>query len=114
MELKRITNELLDTDTDNLPGDLPGVILTKTRSAEVNSNILFMGISNKGIDFPGIDGKTYLLFVLISPKKSTTQRNLNILTNLARILGSRKTVKKLKAAKSMKEIDEVFQKAQLN
>lgn len=114
MELKRITNEILDTDTDNLPGDLPGVILTKTRSAEVNSNILFMGISNKGIDFPGIDGKTYLLFVLISPKKSTTQRNLNILTNLARILGSRKTVKKLKAAKSMKEIDEVFQKAQLN
>ncbi len=114
MELKRITNELLDTDTDNLPGDLPGVILTKTRSAEVNSNILFMGISNKGIDFPGIDGKTYLLFVLISPIKSTTQRNLNILTNLARILGSRKTVKKLKAAKSMKEIDEVFQKAQLN
>jgi len=113
IELKRLTEELINTDTDNLPGELPCVVLTKTRSNTINEATLFMGISSSGIDYPGIKEKVNLIFVLVTPPHTTTQRNLNILANLARMLSSKKTVNKLKEAKNMKQVDEIFQAAQL-
>jgi mannitol/fructose-specific phosphotransferase system IIA component (Ntr-type) len=75
---------------------------------------LFFGISQKGLEYPGIDEKIFLIFVLITPQDHSTQRNLNILANLARILGSKKTVKKLREVKSMKEINDILVRAQGN
>lgn len=110
--LGEIVNSILETDTDNLPGELPGVVLTKTRSDHVNEPTLFFGISKQGLQYPGIEEEVFLLFVLVTPTGHPTQRNLNILANLARILGSRKTVKKLREVTSMKEINETLRKAQ--
>lgn len=112
-ELSGLVERVLNTEIDNMPGELPGVVLTKARSNEVKKATLFMGISKKGLDYPNVVDKVYLLFVLVTPPVQTTQRNLNILANLARMLSSQKTVKKLREAKSMKEINEVFQKAQI-
>jgi len=114
VEMTNLVNKILNTEIDNLPGELHGVVLTNCRSSEVQKSTLFMGISSTGLKFPGVEEPVYLLFVLITPVNQTTQRNLNIMANLARMLGSKKILMQLKEAKTMKEVDDIFQKAQLN
>lgn len=107
-ELTRIIRTLMTTETENLPGELPGVVMTSTRSTLVDRSTLFLGISQKGIEFPGMDEKIHLVFVLVSPATHSLQRNLTILANLARVLGSEETVKQLMKASSMEDIEKAF------
>ncbi len=113
LHLSEIVERILAKDIDNYSGELPGVVLTTTRTRSVTQPTLFMGISPEGLFYPKVKGKVKLIFVLISPRGQTTQRSLNILANLARILASRKTVDKLAQSKTVKQIDEIFSEAQV-
>ncbi len=113
VEFSQVVEEILNTETDNLPGELPGVVITKCRSRLTQSPELFMGISQKGFNYPGIKEDVHLIILLVSPPNHTTQRNLNILAALARFLSSRKTVKKLINARQLSDVDEILKEAQL-
>ncbi len=113
VELSGIIERVLAQDTDNLPGELPGVVLTKTRSASIDSPILFLGISSKGIDYPGMEEKIHLIFVLVTPYTNSTQRNLSILASIARLLGHGKAYKRIRKAQSVSEIIEILDDVRL-
>ncbi|MCH8567826.1 MAG: cation:proton antiporter [Balneolales bacterium] len=108
IELTELTKQVLAQDIDNLPGELPGVVITKTRSATINEPTLFLGISRKGINYPGAEEKIHLIFVLISPFTIGTQRNLSVLASLARILGYNKAYKKLMKAENISDITSIL------
>ncbi|AXJ00460.1 transporter, CPA2 family [Cyclonatronum proteinivorum] len=111
VELTEIIDKVLTQETDNLPGELPGVVLTKSRSVNVEKPTLFLGISPNGIEYPDIEEKVKLLFVLITPASHSTQRNIRTLGNIARLLGHRKTYKKLMEARNFTEVSKIITKA---
>lgn len=108
VELTEIIDKVLTQEIDNLPGELPGVVLTKSRSASIDKPALFMGISPNGIDYPDVEEKVKLLFVLISPATYSTQRNIRTLGNIARMLGHKKTYKKLMEARNFTQVSETI------
>jgi len=114
VELTELIDRLLMQEVDNLPGELPGVVISKTRSTHVKVPTLFLGISPKGLRFPGVEEKVDLLFILITPYTSSSQQNIRILANVARVLGHKKTYKKIKDARSVAEISEIIENVHLN
>ncbi|MCH8485377.1 MAG: cation:proton antiporter [Candidatus Cyclonatronum sp.] len=108
VELSEIIEKVLAQEIDNLPGELPGVVLTKTRSVNLQEPALFMGISPNGISYPNVEEKVKLLFVLVSPASHSTQRNIRTLGNIARMLGHKKTYLKLKDARTFTQISKII------
>lgn len=111
VELSEIIDKVLQQEIDNLPGELPGVVLTKSRSVSLDKPALFMGISPNGIDYPEVEEKVKLVFVLISPASHSTQRNIRTLGNIARLLGHKKTYKKLMEARNFAKVSEIISSA---
>lgn len=111
--LSEVIERILKQDIDNLPGELPNVVLTKTRTSLCNKPTLFLGISTKGIDYPNVGEKVNLIFVLLSPKTTSTQQNISVLANLARVLAHKKTYLKIKEAKTVAEISEIIDNVRL-
>jgi Kef-type K+ transport system membrane component KefB/mannitol/fructose-specific phosphotransferase system IIA component (Ntr-type) len=106
--LENMVQTVIKLDPDNLPGEIPGVALTKIRSSLVSEVKLLMGISKSGIDYPGFEKPVHVIFLLISPRSISMERNLRLLAKLAGLIKSSDTVNHLKEAKTIKEIREIF------
>jgi Kef-type K+ transport system membrane component KefB/mannitol/fructose-specific phosphotransferase system IIA component (Ntr-type) len=112
--LSTIVSEVMKIDPDNLPGELPCVVLTKIKTNAVGEPTLFLGISNDELDYPKVEAPVHVIFLLLSPEGISTQRNLNILASLARLLSSPGTIDKLKNAKQVDELTEIINIANIN
>lgn len=106
--LNQTTDILLKSDPDNMPGELPGVILSHANTKYVDSPTLFMGISNKGISYEKAQTKVHVIFILLSPEDTPVQRSLSILGKITRIIHSETMVKKLSQSKSIQEIRDIL------
>jgi mannitol/fructose-specific phosphotransferase system IIA component (Ntr-type) len=106
--LSRVVREVLNADPNNISGDLPGVVITNYKTDYINEPALFLGISKDGLEYPNIESPVSIIFLLVSPLHSPSQRILNILGNLARLLGSPGTIDNLKSAQSLDEIDRII------
>ena len=106
--LDSLVKNILKTNPDNLPGDIPGVAITKIRSSLINEPTLFLGICPSGISYPGLEQKVHLIFLLISPRTVPYQESLKMLARLASRLSEAETVDQIKNAKTIKEISMFF------
>lgn len=112
--LSEIITTVLKATPDNLAGELPGVVLTHHKTRFVKQPTLFLGISRDTIEFPNLDSDINIIFLLLSPKETPDQRNLNILASLARLLGQPDTISSLKKAKDLSEISKIISVANIS
>ena len=86
-----------------------GIAIPHAKLKELRRFILAFARKNKGVDFGALDGgKTYLFFILASPKE-TSSGHLKILAELARLTKDKLIVELLKKAVNEKEILRVLQ-----
>ncbi|MGM0545491.1 MAG: cation:proton antiporter [Bacteroidota bacterium] len=111
--LESLTKNILNVDPDNLPGDIPGVAITKIRSSFVNEPTLFLGISPQGITYPGLKEEVHLIFLLISPRTVPYEKSLKMLAKLASHLSEAEAIDHIKNAKTIKEISTFFKDGEL-
>lgn len=111
--LESLVKNILNVDPDNLPGDMPGVAITKLRSSFVNNPTLFLGISPGGVEYPGLNQKVHLIFLLISPRTVAYEKSLKMLGKLASHLSEAEAVDQIKNAKTIKEISTFFKEGEL-
>lgn len=111
--LSEIVSDVLKINPDNLPGELPGVVLTHYKTRFIKQPTLFLGISRDNIQFSNADGSFNIIFLLLSSEETPEQRNLNILASLARLLGQTNTISRLKKATSLAEISGVISVANI-
>ncbi|MCA1802445.1 MAG: cation:proton antiporter [Rhodothermaceae bacterium] len=112
--LSEIVRNVMKADPDNLPGELPDVVLTHYKTRYIKQPTLFLGISSDNIQFLNVEGSFNIIFLLLSSEDTPDQRNLNILGSLARLLGQTNTINKLKKAKSLAEISGVISVANVS
>jgi Kef-type K+ transport system membrane component KefB/mannitol/fructose-specific phosphotransferase system IIA component (Ntr-type) len=111
--LSEIVSDVMKINPDNLPGELPGVVLTHYKTRFIKQPTLFLGISRDNIQFSNADGSFNIIFLLLSSEETPEQRNLNILASLARLLGQANTISRLKKATSLAEISGVISVANI-
>lgn len=111
--LSEIVSDVMKINPDNLPGELPGVVLTHYKTRFIKQPTLFLGISRDNIQFSNADGSFNIIFLLLSSEETPEQRNLNILASLARLLGQTNTISRLKKATSLAEISGVISVANI-
>lgn len=89
-----------------------GVAIPHAKTKVAADFILAFGVSKAGIDFGALDGeKTYLFFVLASPKDDIGG-HLKILAEASRIVKDKFTVDLLKRAQDKKEVLKIILNAE--
>ncbi len=99
-----ISQQLKVLEPENLPSDLPGVMLTHLSTHHVSKPLLLLAISEEGFQVDTLDEPVQIVFILLSPTHLSFQRKLLILNRLGRLIGGEKTKKKLAKAKNIDEI----------
>ena len=87
-----------------------GLALPHARTEAVDSFIIAVGRSDKGIDFNALDGEPVKLVFLMATPKEEVQSYLKILAHLTRVLKKESFRTKLLEAKTPAEIIEYFKK----
>ncbi len=103
-----IMQQLKVIDPDNLPGDLPGVMLTHLSTHFADKPILFLAINEKGFHVRKFGEPVKVLFILLSPTHMSIQRNLLILNRLGRMIGRGDIKDRLATANNIDEIKEIL------
>ena len=81
-----------------------GVAVPHAKTDVINHTVLAFGRSISGVDFNSLDGeKTYLFFMLISPKEDIGS-HLKILAKISHLIKDRFMVGLFKKAKNKKEV----------
>ncbi len=106
--LQSAVRTLLRINPDNMPGELPGVLLTHASSAHVTEPTLFLGLSKKGIHHDKVKEPIHVILVLLSPPKYGMQRTLNTMGKLARLIRSPEMVSGLSKATTIQEIRDIL------
>jgi fructose-specific phosphotransferase system IIA component len=85
-----------------------GVAIPHAKIKGVKKPLLILGKSAEGVDFDALDGeKTYLFFMLISPKKDVGL-HLKILAKISHLVKDKFVVERLKKIKDKHEIFEII------
>ena len=99
-----VTQQLKVLEPENLPSDLPGVMLTHLSTHYVNKPSLLLAISEKGYQVASIEEPVQVIFILLSPTHMSFQRKLLILNKLGRLIGGNMTKDQLASAKNIDDI----------
>ncbi|MDG5766532.1 cation:proton antiporter [Balneolales bacterium ANBcel1] len=103
-----VMQQLKSVDPDNLPGDLPGVMLNHLSSHYVNQPQLLLAINSSGFRVKKFGEPVKVMFILLSPTHMSLQRNLLIMNRLGRLIGSPDIKNRLAACKNIDEIKKVL------
>lgn len=103
-----VSQRLKVIDPDNLPGDLPGVMLSHLTTHYVEHPTLFLAINKSGFKIKKFGKPVKVMFLLLSPTHMSTQRNLLIMNRLGRLIGSTEIKNRLAAANNIDEIKQVL------
>jgi PTS system nitrogen regulatory IIA component len=100
-ELVRV---LMDRERLGSTGIGGGIGIPHGKLKDLDSLVLGVGISRKGVDFESIDGKpTHIFFILVTPENSTGL-HLKLLARISRILKNDSFTDRLKNAADGDEI----------
>jgi Kef-type K+ transport system membrane component KefB/mannitol/fructose-specific phosphotransferase system IIA component (Ntr-type) len=101
---EEISRQLKELEPENLPSDLPGVILTHLSTHYVSKPSLLLAICERGYQVDSVEEPVKIIFILLSPTHMSFQRKLLILNKLGRLIGGNTTKDQLAAAKNIDEI----------
>ncbi len=103
-----IAQQLKVLDPDNLPGDLPGVMLMHHSTHHVTEPVLLLAVNGDGFHVRKVGEPVKIMFILLSPTHMSVQRNLLILNRLGRMIGRAEIKNRLGRAKNIDEIKEIL------
>ena len=106
--LNATVERLLKIDPDNMPGELPGVVISHTRTQYVSDPTLFLGISKEGLSHEKVEEKVHVIFLLLTPEDYPVNRCISVLGRIARLIRSKEMVNKLSNVASIQEIRDIF------
>ena len=103
-----IAQKLKVVEPDNMPSDLPGVILSHLSTHYLNKPSLLLAINEHGFESETMDKPVNVMFILLSPTHMSVQRRLLILNRLGRLIGSNDIKNRLASAKNIDEIRKIL------
>jgi mannitol/fructose-specific phosphotransferase system IIA component (Ntr-type) len=105
--LRQISTALAQSEREFSNEVLPGVVVPHGHVAGLADPLLFLGISDDGVDFPGASQPAHLIFLLLSPPEEP-QEHLRTLAEVVRLVGNRNRVHTLRAARTVGDLIEAF------
>lgn len=103
-----VARKLKVLEPENLPTDLPGVLLTHLSTHYVSRPSLLLAISESGFKVDMMDETVQVIFILLSPTHMSFQRKLLILNRLGRLIGGNGIREKLAGAKNIDDIRKIL------
>ena len=104
-------NDVIEREQYLSTGLENGLAVPHGKSNGTKKLVICLGITQAGIDFDSLDGKTsHIIFLLISPKDSSGP-HIQALAQIAKDLKSKIVREKLIAATTSKEIIDIFDEA---
>jgi Kef-type K+ transport system membrane component KefB/mannitol/fructose-specific phosphotransferase system IIA component (Ntr-type) len=86
---------------------LPGVVVPHGLVSGLAGPMLFLGISEEGVDFPGAAQPARLIFVLLSPSHEP-EDHLRDLAGVVRLVANQARVQALLSSRTLSELTEAF------
>jgi Kef-type K+ transport system membrane component KefB/mannitol/fructose-specific phosphotransferase system IIA component (Ntr-type) len=110
IDIQRITRRLLENSEGYSPELMPGVLLFDSHSSKVDEQLLFIGVSKKGINIAHTANETYIVLIFLSPKNLSAQEHLKSLNRISKLITPGDGIEKIKKAASTREIVKVLMK----
>lgn len=107
---ERIVKRLLENSKGYLPEVMPGVILYDSHTSKVEKQVLFVGISKKGVNIEQTANRGYVFLLLLSPKEMEIRDHLATLNRVTKLIRLPDDVENLKKSESIKEIMQLLLK----
>jgi fructose-specific phosphotransferase system IIA component len=104
----RITEAVLKRENLGSTGLENGIAVPHAKTEEVNTLMLAIGISFKGVDFNAVDGKPSKVFFLMLASPDKSGPHIEALAEIARMTRSEAFSRVLSAASSAKEVVDLF------
>lgn len=111
IDINRITRRLLENSEGYSPELMPGVLLYDSHTSKVEEQLLFIGVSKKGMNIAQTANKTYVILIFLSPKNLPAQEHLKSLNRISKLITPGDGLEKIKKAASTQEIVQVLMKA---
>jgi len=89
---ERLTRRLFALSEDYTPEVTPGHALYHAHSSLVQSPVLILGVSSKGVSLPGLSKPAKIILALIVPSTMPSQAYLNLLNNVSRLARNEETL----------------------
>ncbi|CAN5356366.1 cation:proton antiporter [soil metagenome] len=102
--VERITRRLLENSVDYSPEVMPGVLYYESHTSKVDEQVLFIGVSNEGINVENTANQAHIILVLLSPKNMKVEKHIRMLNRITKLIRPGKDVESIKNAKDPKEV----------
>ncbi len=109
--LRQISAALAASERDFSNEILPGVVVPHAQVAGLPEPMLFLGISEEGVDFPNASEPARIIFVLLSPPEAP-EEHLRDLAEVVRLVGNQTRIQALQASSTIGELIEAFRSDQ--
>ncbi|WP_141691488.1 cation:proton antiporter domain-containing protein [Rhodohalobacter halophilus] len=104
IDLSRITKRLLKNSADYTPEVMPGVLLYEAHTSKVDEQLLFVGVSDKGLNLKQVAHPAHVILILLSPKSCSPEKHLEGVNEVAQLIKPGKNLKAVRAAKTAAEV----------
>jgi Kef-type K+ transport system membrane component KefB/mannitol/fructose-specific phosphotransferase system IIA component (Ntr-type) len=108
--LQTLTRSLVDFEEEFTTELQPGVVMPHLRVPGLARAMVFLGISQEGIDFPHAGAPAHLVFIVLTPEHPP-EEHLRHLAEVARLLHDPSRVASLREARSYEDVLRLFQPA---
>jgi Kef-type K+ transport system membrane component KefB/mannitol/fructose-specific phosphotransferase system IIA component (Ntr-type) len=105
--LRQISAALAASEREFSNEIIPGVVVPHAQVAGLGGPMLFLGISEEGIEFPNAASPARLIFVLLSPPEGP-EEHLRDLAEVVRLVGDQARVRTLLASRTVTDLIEAF------
>jgi Kef-type K+ transport system membrane component KefB/mannitol/fructose-specific phosphotransferase system IIA component (Ntr-type) len=105
--LRQISAALAASEREFSNEILPGVVVPHAQVAGLGAPMLFLGISDEGVEFPNASGPARLIFVLLSPPDAP-EDHLRDLAEVVRLVGDEARVRTLLASRTVGDLTQAF------
>ncbi len=111
IDIKRITRRLIENSSGYTPELMPGVLFYESHTSKVDEQLLFMGVSGKGLNIEQTANPAFIVLILLSPKDMAAQKHLKSLNSICKLITAGDGYERVKQAGSPKEIVQILMKA---
>ncbi len=101
---ERITRRLLENSVDYSPEVMPGVLFYESHTSKVHEQVLFIGVSNKGINVEKTANQAHIILVLLSPKNMKVEDHIRMINKITKLIAPRNDVESIKNAKDPNDV----------
>jgi Kef-type K+ transport system membrane component KefB/mannitol/fructose-specific phosphotransferase system IIA component (Ntr-type) len=101
--LREIEEELVHSTEAFTPEIKPGVVVPHARIPDLEQNLVFLGTSEPGIEFPGLEEPAHLVFIVLT-SEADPQEHLSHLAEIAHLVSDGAREQQLVTASTIEEI----------